>query len=316
MNFKTKIMATALAATLLLGGATVFADETEMTDAVPGSQVFSDNILIPRGRKPEGRMHTASCELFTVPVSGEYYFTTSGNHINEFGTRSISTSFTINGCDSNNSRGGSNLAIHLEAGQVYSIIVRGDARGGSIFSITGSLLMADGYYQEEIGPDSIYYIPEEIIPEEVTPEEEISDAATPEEDVPEAAMPEIVTVADEASDARLLSVRNFIGTLYNNVLGRQIEADGSDMWVDKIMGQAFTGTEVVEQMFASSEFASRDLSDEEFIDTLFAVFGTDTYDADEIMLAIADGKARIEIVSSFTQSEQWASYCAFYGVNV
>jgi len=37
---------------------------------------------------------------------------------------------------------------------------------------------------------------------------------------------------------------------------------------------------------------------------------------EEIMGDIAYGKTRSEIVSEFTASEQWASNCAYYGVNV
>ena len=294
-NLKTKVMVTALAATMLIGGTQVFAAENDTPEVVAGDEVYSEAILLPGSRAGHSATSRTLVDEFTAPVSGQYYFAVDGKKINATGSTGIRTSFSVGGYDSNDARGCSSLVVTLEAGQVYSIEWEATSRSGNIIGLHGSVLAVDGYYQE------IVPVPDSAPCAETT--SATSSAAT-------------TAITYNNADPRYLSARNFVEGLYTNVLGREFDAQGSNEWIDMIMSGSATGTEVVEQMFASSEFEARNLSDEEFVETLFAVFGTDVSDEEEIMGDIAYGKTRSEIVSEFTASEQWASNCAYYGVNV
>lgn len=279
-KLKSKVMVTTLAAVMLFGGAQVLASENDTPEVVPGSEVYSESMIIPARRNTTTTRSTV--DEFTAPVSGQYYFEVDGRKVNSGTSTSIRTSFSIDGQDSSDSAGSSSLVVYLEAGQVYPIEWEARSRFAGAIQMRGTVLAVDGYYQQVV-------------------------------EVPEAA-PAPVTF--ESEDARALSVRNFVEGLYVDVLGRQADAEGTNEWVDKIMTGSVTGIDITEQMFSSSEFASRDLSDEEFIEVLFTVFGTDVYDEDAVMNDLFNGMSRSEIVSTFTYSEQWAATCAYYGVNV
>ena len=76
---------------------------------------------------------------------------------------------------------------------------------------------------------------------------------------------------------------------------------------------------MLQEELTSSEFTGRDLSDEQFVRTLYKVFFNRTASAAEVAnwtSALADGATRSEIINGFTGSSEWAETCAFYKVNV
>ncbi len=88
-----------------------------------------------------------------------------------------------------------------------------------------------------------------------------------------------------------------------------------DLWVDMIVNQNVTGTQVATMILTSDEFEDKDLTDEEFVAILTSVFG-DGISEQTALAALTSGKTRSSVINQFAGSEQWASKCAFYYVNV
>lgn len=116
-----------------------------------------------------------------------------------------------------------------------------------------------------------------------------------------------------------MGVRNLVERLYENALGRRYDVAGRDAWVNLIMHQNGTGSQVIRGIIGSEEFAGRQLSDEEFVITLYSAFFNRVPTASEVAnwtAALAAGSTRADIVEAFIASPEWASTCAYYRVNV
>ncbi len=116
-----------------------------------------------------------------------------------------------------------------------------------------------------------------------------------------------------------LGVRNFVERLYENALGRQYDVAGRDAWVDLIMHQNGTASQVVRGFLGSEEFIGRQQSDEEFVTTLYSVFFNRVPSASEAAnwtAALASGLSRADIIEAFIASPEWAEVCAYYRINV
>ena len=73
-------------------------------------------------------------------------------------------------------------------------------------------------------------------------------------------------------------------------------------------------------MFTSEEFGNLNMDDATFISTAFYTFCDRAATAEEtadLMAGLAAGTTtRDQIVEQLAASDEWASFCAFYGVNV
>lgn len=282
-KFVAKAIGIALAVPMVLGGAIAYADEAQPEEEiVPGYQVFQRDYYVS-GTLPAGAIYYRDTDNFVAPVSGTYYFVTSDEDDNyAYAVRSVQPEFTINGVKSNNPGDywGCNSVVYLEAGE-YSIDWQGYLPGW--FTLTGTLLSADGYYY---------------------------DLGTPTEFVSSDSDSDSVPV-----DLRIASVKNFIGHIYLEGLGRECDPEAMDLWVDMIVNQNVTGTQVATMILTSDEFEDKDLTDEEFASVVNDVFGIENAD-DSVVEQLSDGVSRASVIEQLAETSDWASKCAFYLVNV
>ena len=116
-----------------------------------------------------------------------------------------------------------------------------------------------------------------------------------------------------------LAVRHFVERLYLNALERPFDVAGRDSFVDLIMHQNGTGSDVVRGLLGSVEFANRNLNNEEFVNVLYKAFFNRVPTAAEAANwtnALASGMTRAEIIEAFIASPEWAEVCAYYKINI
>ena len=118
---------------------------------------------------------------------------------------------------------------------------------------------------------------------------------------------------------RMLSIENFVESLYLNALGRTYDLAGRDSWVSVLVDQNQTGTYVARGFLGSAEFIGFGLDDEAFVRTLYAALYNRIPTDAEVKAwtaALAAGTPRGEVIDSFLSSPEWADVCAYYCVNV
>ncbi len=119
---------------------------------------------------------------------------------------------------------------------------------------------------------------------------------------------------------RAMSTNNFVGTLYTRILGRFSDSEGRAEFTEDLLNQGYTATQIATIMFTSEEFGNLNMDDATFISTAFYTFCDRAATAEEtadLMAGLAAGTTtRAQIVEQLAASDEWASFCAFYGVNV
>ena len=119
-------------------------------------------------------------------------------------------------------------------------------------------------------------------------------------------------------ELRLLSVRAFVETLYQRILGRTYDVTGRDYWVDQLMNHGATGADVVRGIIGSAEFNPGDLSEEEIVLELYRDLFNRIPSAGETANwtgAMKDGASSDAVMDYFLSSPEWEAVCAYYCVN-
>lgn len=117
---------------------------------------------------------------------------------------------------------------------------------------------------------------------------------------------------------RVRVLNNFVERLYSDIFGRPCDQAGRDRYVNDMINGTCTADDVVKSMFASSEFTSRNLSDETFMTVVYRAFLDREPDAQGLnnwVNQLRNGMTRSEIVDYFSTTENWAGICTFYGIN-
>ena len=116
---------------------------------------------------------------------------------------------------------------------------------------------------------------------------------------------------------RLLSVQNFVEKLYISALGRTYDVGGRDYWVNKIINDGATGTQVVLGFIGSPEFIGKDMSDRDFVITLYSVFFNRVPSEAEIAnwVTALETNTRTDVINYFASCPEWITYCQFFGIS-
>ena len=351
----TKIAGAALAATMMLGGMTVFAAE-------PGDPMYGDTLTVKAERSHWLVYfdYTGDNKTMTVDETGYYTISFNAQKPGDYPKSLLISSETgeclvdINGPWDSFSLPG----IHLEQGVNYNISMYADDfmgftilqdKGSASFTVTATLeeepempqividedpVFIDGYFdmteETEISDEQVpeteeTEISDEQIPETVVEEPEtvaavesviIEEAADSEAEEAKTETPSVFTLT--ADQMRMQSVKNFLGHMYVEGLGRNISADEMNYWTGKISCDV-SATEVATQILTSAEFSEKNLTDEEFVAVLNDVFGikpTSEVQYDEILNELAQGASRESVIEQYAGTSDWASKCAFFFVNV
>jgi hypothetical protein len=139
-----------------------------------------------------------------------------------------------------------------------------------------------------------------------------TDIETTESVVTPTITPESIVLS--AEQIKALSVRNFVGHLYLEGLGRNISVEETDYWVDMMLNRNVSASEVATMILTSSELTDRNMTDEEYASILNDVFDSDS--EEEILSDLTYGTSLQTVIDDLAGTDAWASKCAFYGVNV
>ena len=110
------------------------------------------------------------------------------------------------------------------------------------------------------------------------------------------------------------SVRNFVGHLYIEGLGRRATEAEITEWTDKLLCCSITATEAATQILTSSEMDEHNFNNDQLAAILDEVFDTDV--ENDTATALNNGASVESVIEQLAGTDNWASKCAFYGVNV
>lgn len=119
-----------------------------------------------------------------------------------------------------------------------------------------------------------------------------------------------------AEDA-LGPVEAFVSRLYTIALKRNPEPAGLADWTQKLVSGSRSGAEVASGIFFSPEFKNRNLSDEDFVETLYLVMMDRPSDAGgkkDWVYKLKNGVGREGVFSGFTGSTEFDNICKRYGI--
>jgi len=111
-------------------------------------------------------------------------------------------------------------------------------------------------------------------------------------------------------------VGDFVDRLYLVVLQRQPDPTGKDHWLS-LLNNSTTGADVARGFFFSQEFLSRQMTDEEFLEILYATFFGRTPDdtgRTYWLNKMRNGMTREAVISGFVNSVEWANLCVRYNI--
>jgi len=112
-------------------------------------------------------------------------------------------------------------------------------------------------------------------------------------------------------------VTDFVSRLYMVILDREADADGLDSWVSQLTAGTKTGVDVTEGFILSEEFLAKNLSNEDFVKTLYRAFFD--READEEGLTtwlgyLEQGYVKEYIFKRFAGSDEFKDLCDSYNI--
>jgi hypothetical protein len=123
-----------------------------------------------------------------------------------------------------------------------------------------------------------------------------------------------VSSADESS----YGVRAFTERFYTVVLGRHPDQAGFDGWVSGLSAQTLSGGDLAKAFFLSAEYAAKNTTDSDFVETAYqAFFGRAADDAGKQgwLDVLSGGESREYVLNGFIGSAEFAALAASYGIN-
>lgn len=114
------------------------------------------------------------------------------------------------------------------------------------------------------------------------------------------------------------TVDDFVTRLYTLCLNREPDARGLAEWSNWLADGTFTGTEVAHGFVFSNEFVTAGHSNEEYVKLLYRIFLGREYDQNGLEIWVDlmrnEGYGREAIFNGFSQSIEFGSICAEYGI--
>lgn len=113
-------------------------------------------------------------------------------------------------------------------------------------------------------------------------------------------------------------VASFVYRFYSKCLGRIADDGGLNYWVGILTNGKSTGADLSLGFTSSTEFLSKNLSDTDYVATMYQVFFDRAPDAGGQSYwegKIADGNSRRFVLASFVSSQEFKDLCSSYGIN-
>lgn len=109
----------------------------------------------------------------------------------------------------------------------------------------------------------------------------------------------------------------FVTRFYCECLGRTPDTTGLRDWVTSLQNGSRTGSSVAYGFVFSAEFTSRNVSNKEYVETLYRAFfnrPADTIGCDYWLQRIATGSSRRDVLAGFVNSAEFAQLCARFNI--
>lgn len=115
-----------------------------------------------------------------------------------------------------------------------------------------------------------------------------------------------------------IALNSFVTRLYKLCLDRDPDQVGLDFYVNGLATRTFTGASISNNFVFSSEFVTKNVSDEEFTNIMYRTFfdregdsGGKTYWMDKLN----NGMSRLYVLSCFVNSTEFSTICNNYGID-
>ncbi len=121
----------------------------------------------------------------------------------------------------------------------------------------------------------------------------------------------------EAPSVQEQNVRNFVERMYTIVLNRSAEEGGLNFWTAELIALRSDGASVASDFINGTEFIGRNLSDSDYIDTLYrAILNREADDSGRSywLELFAQGYTRQALLNGFISSQEFNALCNSYGI--
>jgi hypothetical protein len=112
-------------------------------------------------------------------------------------------------------------------------------------------------------------------------------------------------------------VRSFVERMYTKALNREGEEAGINDWTNRITSGSMSAEDVAKSFFASEEFSNRNLSNDDYVETLYQTFmdrASDAAGKADWVGRLNNGADRNEVLEGFSRSEEFAAIMNSYGL--
>jgi Domain of unknown function (DUF4214) len=116
---------------------------------------------------------------------------------------------------------------------------------------------------------------------------------------------------------RVSNIRAFVTRLYSTALSRAPDAAGADNWTYQLINRISSATAVSRGFFFSAEYSQKNTTNSVFLEDLYRAFFNRASDAGGKAFwtnALANGTSRQEVLNGFSQSAEFATLAAAYGL--
>ncbi|MCQ2533536.1 MAG: DUF4214 domain-containing protein [Clostridia bacterium] len=127
----------------------------------------------------------------------------------------------------------------------------------------------------------------------------------------------ILTNSVYAAEDESSGVGGFVDRLYTLTLGRKPDNSGYEYWVSQLKEGSIDGGTCAFGFLFSDEFTNKNVSNEEYVDTLYHVFFDRNPDSEGLaywVQMLNNGDDKMTIFAGFVNSTEWAELCAKYGI--
>jgi hypothetical protein len=147
-------------------------------------------------------------------------------------------------------------------------------------------------------------------PEETQAPDEAPDEATESDE-------QGLTQSDLFAGVQSTNIENFVTRFYQQCLGRTPDSTGLNNWVNQLISGEKTGADVAEGFIRSDEFQAKGLSDEDYLDVMYAAFFNRAPDSSGLATwksKLYDGYSRNIVLAGFVNSDEFKNLCNSYGI--
>ena len=112
-------------------------------------------------------------------------------------------------------------------------------------------------------------------------------------------------------------IEGFVSRLYTKALGRDFDPNGLQYWVERLETQVDDGANVAYGFITSTEFKSRNLSDDQFVEVMYATFfdrASDEGGKSYWMGMLNNGTSREAVLAGFVKSQEFDNLCTTAGI--